>query len=70
MHTNDITSVGWLHNYNGSIALTIAIRHQTQPVFVTVSTREFEEAGGRKGLNENKQAAVDFFDKYGPGRTK
>lgn len=68
MHTSDIHSVGWLHNHDGSIALTISIKGQTHPVYVRVSVEEFEAAGGRAGLNENKQLAIDFYNKYGPGR--
>lgn len=68
MHVSDIHSVGWLHNHNGSIALTISIKGEIHPVYVSISTEEFEAAGGREGLNENKQRAIDFYNKYGAGR--
>lgn len=68
MNVNDITSVGCLDNHDGSIALTICIRGQIQPTFVTISKEELERSGGINGLNERKQDAVDFFSRYGAGR--
>lgn len=68
MHINNITSIGWLHNADNSIALTICLRTQGQPVFVTISKAEFDDAGGIEGIQKNKQVAVDYFIKYGPGR--
>tara|TARA_R110002124_G_scaffold128157_4_gene288560 strand:+ start:7651 stop:7941 length:291 start_codon:yes stop_codon:yes gene_type:complete len=68
MKANEITSVGCLDNHDGSIALAICISGQVQPVFVTVSKHELEKSGGINGLNERKQGAVDFFNKYGQGR--
>lgn len=65
---DDITSIGWLHNHDRSICLTIAIRKESQPIFVTISEEEFQSAGGSYGLNERKQIAIDFYDKYGSGR--
>lgn len=70
MNVNDIRSVGNLNNRDGSIALTICLRGQVQPVYVSVSPAEFEAAGGRVGLNNNKQQVVDFYNQYGPGRTR
>lgn len=68
MNVNDITSVGWLGNHDGSIALSICLRGQIQPVFVTISVEELEQSGGINGLNERRQDVVAFFNKYGEGR--
>ena len=68
MYMPEITSIGDLLNHDGSIALAICSRSQFQPIFVTISKAEFKEAGGREGLNTNKQLAIDFYNKYGAGR--
>lgn len=68
MNVNEITSVGCLENHDGSIALAICLDGQIQPVFVTVSKDELEKSGGISGLNERKQDAIEFFNKYGEGR--
>lgn len=68
MNVNDITSVGCLDNHDGSVALSICLRGQIQPVFVTISRDELEQSGGISALNERKQGAVDFFNQYGEGR--
>jgi hypothetical protein len=68
MDINTITSIGWLHNADKSIALTIAIRYQIQPVFVSISKAEFDNAGGIEGINQDKQKAIDFYNAYGAGR--
>lgn len=68
MNVNNITSIGWLHNADNSIALTICLRFQMKPVFVSISKVEFENAGGIEKIQKSKQLAVDFFIKYGAGR--
>lgn len=68
MNTNQITSIGWLNNADKTIALAICTREQQRPVFVSISKTEFNEAGGIDAINENKQIAVDFLNKYGAGR--
>lgn len=68
MRAAEITSVGWLHNHDGSICLTICLQYQPQPMYVTVSRHDFDTAGGLEGLNSNKQLAVDFYERYGTGR--
>jgi hypothetical protein len=70
MQKNDINSIGFLHNNDGSIALTISLKNEVQPVFVSVSSDEFQASGGTEGLNKNKQLAIDFYAKYGAGRSK
>ena len=66
MNEEEIRSVGWLHNHDGSIALSIG---QTfGHTFVTISKQEFDDCGGIKGITKNKQLAVDFYKKYGAGR--
>jgi len=66
MTVEEIASVGWLHNHNGSICLVVCgfFGH----VFVTISRQEFDAAGGRDGFNADKQLAVDFYNEYGAGR--
>ncbi|MCF6204061.1 MAG: hypothetical protein L3J59_10405 [Methylococcaceae bacterium] len=68
MHISELSSVGWLHNADKSIALTICLKSQIQPVFVSISREEFNSVGGSEGINENKQIAIDFYHKYGAGR--
>ena len=68
MNVNNITSIGWLHNADKSIALTICLRFQMQPVFVSISKAEFNNAGGIEEIQKNKHLVVDFFTKYGVGR--
>lgn len=68
MQITDINSIGWLHNENKTICLSIAVRYAMQPVFVTIPNEEFNAAGGIVGIKENKQLAIDFFNKYGTGR--
>lgn len=68
MHPNEINSVGWLHNHNKTICLTICLRHVIKPVFVTISRDEFNAVGGIEEIKKNKQLAIDFFNKYGAGR--
>lgn len=64
----DISSIGWLHNHDKTICLTICLRHQNHPIFVTISKKEFDDLGGGEGLNNNKQIVIDFYNKYGAGR--
>ena len=68
MNISDIQSIGWLNNADNSVALTICIRNQSQPVFVSISKAELENAGGIENINNNKQLAVNFFNLYGAGR--
>lgn len=68
MNIHEITSIGWLHNQDSSICLTICLKHQNQPVFVSISKDEFDRVGGLDGLNKNKQLGIDFYHKYGAGR--
>ena len=68
MQIEEITSIGTLNNHDGSIALCICIRYHLQPVFVTISREELENAGGIASLKKNKQLAIDFYRKYGAGR--
>lgn len=68
MNINNITAIGWLNNADKSIALTICISNQQKPVFVSISKSELEEVGGIAEINQNKQIAVDFYNKYGAGR--
>ncbi len=68
MNANEITSVGCLDNHDGSIALSICLQGKIQPVFVTISRDELEKAGGIAALNQRKQDAVEFYNKYGEGR--
>lgn len=65
---NDISSVGALNNHDGSVCVTIAIKYQSQPIFVTVPRAEFDRVGGVQGLSNDKQLAIDFYQKYGAGR--
>lgn len=67
-NADQISSIGWLNNHDGSICLTICLRHQGQPIFVTISKNEYAAAGGCEGLNNDKSQAVVFHSKYGPGR--
>lgn len=65
---NEISSIGWLNNHDGSICLTISITSQMQPVFVSIPKSEFERVGGIDGLKNNKQIVVEFHEKFGAGR--
>ena len=69
MNINDITSIGWLHNADNSIALTVCLRYQMQPVFVSISKVEYEAVGGIDAIQNDKKVAIDFFEKYGAGRS-
>lgn len=66
MTKDSISSVGWLNNHDGSIAL--AVTQGAGHTFVSISKQEYNDAGGIEGLKQNKQLVVDFFDKYGAGR--
>lgn len=66
---NEISSIGSLQNHDGSICITIAVKYQTQPVFVTLPKVEFDRVGGLDGLNSKKQLSLDFYQKYGAGRS-
>jgi hypothetical protein len=65
---DQIRSVGWLNNNDKSICLTICLSDRNTPIFVSVSKKEFEDAGGREGLSKDKQAVMDFYLKYGTDR--
>ena len=65
---DQISSIGWLQNHDGTICITIAVKYQNQPIFVTVPKGEFDRAGGIEGLNSNRQISIDFYQKYGSGR--
>jgi hypothetical protein len=66
MTLQEITSVGWLNNHDGSVCLVIC--SGGNHVFVTISKKEFEDAGGIDGLESNKQLIIDFYNKCGAGR--
>ena len=65
---DEIRSVGWLNNGDGSIALSICVSYQLQPYFVSVSKEEFSAAGGIEGFKNNKHLVMDFYEKFGEGR--
>jgi hypothetical protein len=70
MNITDITSIGWLNNHSSDfpICLTISLKYQNQPIYVSITKAEFDLVGGRDGLNKNKQLGVDLYNKYGAGR--
>jgi hypothetical protein len=66
MLVEEITSVGWLNNHDGSICIVACL--SCCHVYVTVPKNAFHSVGGINGLKTNKQLVVDFYVKYGSGR--
>ncbi|MDR9839705.1 hypothetical protein [Herbaspirillum huttiense] len=68
VYIEEISSVGALNNHDGSVCVTIAVKYQLQPIFVSIPRSEFDRVGGVQGLTKNKQLAIDFYHQYGAGR--
>jgi hypothetical protein len=68
LSVEQISSIGWLNNHDGSICLSVCVNNSNATYFISISRKEFDDAGGREGLNDNKSIVIDFHVKYGFGR--
>jgi hypothetical protein len=57
MSPNDIRSIGWLHNADGTITLTPVFNGNNHPVKVILSFLEFEPI--RNDLQKMKEKAIE-----------